>query len=611
MTDAVVEAWLTRLAKESAVAIDRECAAQASTLAAWAADAEIRAPLRSDRTSASERALSTALDRRLATSGDFALVLVVDASGRVAAARSADRGKDANVLVGVPFAELEATRLPEIKRGDVSALPRSRPAALARIEGSVDETTKWCVGLAAPLIDDTTRVGYLVAYVRMAVFQRLLDGVESRFSEPTSGALRYGTGYPFLFDQDADTTIAHSHRNLIGTRVVADHGLSVFRDAMLARGNGFVRYEFPKGNPKTAGFAATNPSVPGGRTWFVGVGIDDRDIYRGVKGVVPLLIGIGIGTLSLALAAAWWWAGREAKKLRAIALECERLASGEESSRTLAFDDADFAALADALAILSRRIATLEAELARRDPDAVSKSLAQHIAHEIKNGFTPIVMAARQLSNGARGRNDPYAATVAEYAKLIEEGCDSIRRFHTTISQVGSPPARRLDSVDLRTFLDEEAKRTTVGRDDVRVETAFDLPPDARIRADRDDLRRVLMNLVNNAVEAMNGKGTLRFRARIETGTTPTVRIDLEDTGCGIAPADMDRLFLPNFSTRTSGTGLGLFYSRKIVRDHGGDITATSVLGEGSVFTVTLPLDDGRSSGSDDAAPTETIDIAR
>jgi signal transduction histidine kinase len=145
----------------------------------------------------------------------------------------------------------------------------------------------------------------------------------------------------------------------------------------------------------------------------------------------------------------------------------------------------------------------------------------------------------------------------------------------------------------------------------VRVETAFDLPPDARIRADRDDLRRVLMNLVNNAVEAMNGKGTLRFRARIETGTTPTVRIDLEDTGCGIAPADMDRLFLPNFSTRTSGTGLGLFYSRKIVRDHGGDITATSVLGEGSVFTVTLPLDDGRSSGSDDAAPTETIDIAR
>ncbi len=320
MTDAVVEAWLTRLAKESAVAIDRECAAQASTLSAWAADAEIRGALRSERTSGTERELTAALDRRLATSGDFTLLLVVDVAGRVAAARSADRGKDANVLVGVPFTELEATRLPEIKRGDVSALPRSRPAALTRIEGSVDDTTKWCVGLAAPLHDDSTRVGHLVAYVRMAAFQRLLDGVESRFSEPTSGALRYGTGYPFLFDEDADTTIAHSHRNLIGTRVVADHGLSVFRDAMLARGNGFVRYEFPKGNPKTAGFAATTPSLPGGRKWFVGVGIDDRDIYRGVKGVVPLLVAIGNGTLLLPAAAAWWWAGREAKKHRAIAI---------------------------------------------------------------------------------------------------------------------------------------------------------------------------------------------------------------------------------------------------------------------------------------------------
>jgi two-component system sensor histidine kinase AtoS len=86
----------------------------------------------------------------------------------------------------------------------------------------------------------------------------------------------------------------------------------------------------------------------------------------------------------------------------------------------------------------------------------------------------------------------------------------------------------------------------------------------------------------------------------------------VEDSGCGIDPKDMERLFLPSFSTRTSGTGLGLFHSRKIAREHGGDITAISTPGRGSTFSVSLPLDDGRAvDPPPDAMTTETVEVPR
>jgi two-component system NtrC family sensor kinase len=126
------------------------------------------------------------------------------------------------------------------------------------------------------------------------------------------------------------------------------------------------------------------------------------------------------------------------------------------------------------------------------------------------------------------------------------------------------------------------------------------------VSADEDQLYRAFVNLVANALDAMEKGGRLLLRAgwsdewepdltgRLRTG--PRLRVEISDTGVGIAPATMDRIFTPFFSTKEAGTGLGLALTHKIVEDHGGSIMVRSNPGIGTTFRILLPLVAGPSS---------------
>jgi signal transduction histidine kinase len=128
-------------------------------------------------------------------------------------------------------------------------------------------------------------------------------------------------------------------------------------------------------------------------------------------------------------------------------------------------------------------------------------------------------------------------------------------------------------------------------------EYARDVPP---IQADKEALYRVFVNLVANALDAMPRGGRLTVRAGWLSGGDPLaasrrrsanrVKVEVEDTGTGIAPSETDRIFNPFYTTRASGTGLGLALAHKIVQDHGGRISLTTAPGRGTTFTIVLPL---------------------
>ena len=105
------------------------------------------------------------------------------------------------------------------------------------------------------------------------------------------------------------------------------------------------------------------------------------------------------------------------------------------------------------------------------------------------------------------------------------------------------------------------------------------------MRADEAELQHTLINLMLNAIQACRAGG----RVTLEIEDDSSVRIRVADNGCGIAPDDQKRIFEPFFSLRKGGTGLGLFLSLNFVRQWGGDILVTSVLGRGSTFEVVLP----------------------
>jgi hypothetical protein len=121
----------------------------------------------------------------------------------------------------------------------------------------------------------------------------------------------------------------------------------------------------------------------------------------------------------------------------------------------------------------------------------------------------------------------------------------------------------------------------------VRTELAATLPP---VKADRELLRRVLANLIDNAAEAMEGSAIRRLRVatRVE-GDGDAVEVEISDSGHGISPEDKQRLFLPHFSTKERGTGLGLAIASRIIAEHNGTIRVEDNLPTGTRFLIRFP----------------------
>ena len=120
---------------------------------------------------------------------------------------------------------------------------------------------------------------------------------------------------------------------------------------------------------------------------------------------------------------------------------------------------------------------------------------------------------------------------------------------------------------------------------DIIRELDADLPP---IECDPIQVRKVLINLVQNAVQAMPSGGTLTLRTRSNNGDAI---VSISDTGDGISPTDRARIFNPFFTTRVNGTGLGLAIAHKVIRAHGGEILVTSNPGSGTTFDIVLPVE--------------------
>jgi signal transduction histidine kinase len=128
----------------------------------------------------------------------------------------------------------------------------------------------------------------------------------------------------------------------------------------------------------------------------------------------------------------------------------------------------------------------------------------------------------------------------------------------------------------------------SMSTDNVRITTALD-PDLPRISGDANELQQVLLNLLTNAREAMTGSGEIRIRTERDLARPRRLRLVVSDTGPGIPPAHLPHLFEPFYTTKASGTGLGLAVSYGIVQNHLGTIDAQSVVGQGATFTLTFP----------------------
>jgi two-component system, NtrC family, nitrogen regulation sensor histidine kinase NtrY len=236
--------------------------------------------------------------------------------------------------------------------------------------------------------------------------------------------------------------------------------------------------------------------------------------------------------------------------------------------------------------------------LIRTQRVAAWRDVARRLAHEIKNPLTPIQLSAERMRRHFGGAPPAARALVEECTTTIVGEVESLKALVDEFAQFARMPAPRAVPSDLNGVLaDTLALYTDLFRE-VRIARRFaeGLPA---VRVDVEQIRRVVINLVDNAVEALGG-GTAAARP---SGEPPTivvetrqdaangvVRLTVSDNGPGISAADRDKLFMPYYSTKRRGSGLGLAIVRRIIAEHGGNIEVTDNVPSGTVFTIELPL---------------------
>jgi two-component system NtrC family sensor kinase len=285
--------------------------------------------------------------------------------------------------------------------------------------------------------------------------------------------------------------------------------------------------------------------------------------------------GIAGGTLTITVMAwATWASSALANLLKDRGARLEQLNAELEANREA----------------LERRVAertdALRASQARgiqQEKMAAFGLLAAGIAHEVGN---PLAAVSSLIQMIQRHDPDNYTAEKLELAarqlgrieRTIRELVDFSRPSSTAVVRV-RPGEVIEEALGIAKYYQRTKQRA------ISTDLASELP---FVRAGRDHLTQVILNLVLNAIDATDKGGRIRIEARADAGF---LRLSIEDDGRGIGLADRCRLFQPFFTTKSHGTGLGLFVSRQIVEELGGTLTYESALGQGSTFTVCLPAD--------------------
>ena len=245
---------------------------------------------------------------------------------------------------------------------------------------------------------------------------------------------------------------------------------------------------------------------------------------------------------------------------------------------------ADLAAQTRRLERTIEKLWEMQERLVEAEKLATVGQLAAQVAHEIRNPLVTIGGFARSMLDAPKSEEElkVIAGVIAEEAKRLENILNNVLDF-TRLSKPNPEPSDLNDMVQKALFLVQDE----LEKNKIRLEKklAYDLP---EVYVDQQQMRQVLLNLLYNSIDSMKGGGTLR----VETGRRDDehVFVKIQDTGPGMDKEVLQNMFNPFFTTKSDGTGLGMPIAKQIVHSHGGRLIVDSKLGEGTTFTIVVPI---------------------
>jgi two-component system, NtrC family, sensor histidine kinase HydH len=228
------------------------------------------------------------------------------------------------------------------------------------------------------------------------------------------------------------------------------------------------------------------------------------------------------------------------------------------------------------------QVKELEEDLRKSERLAVLGKMAAGVAHELRNPLSSIKGLALVLQSKIKGEKKE-----SETATILVQEVERLNRSISELLDYARPQKLQKKEVSLQEFLHKAVSLISIDAQAAGVEMVVDIREELPvIFVDEDKLNQVFLNLFLNAIQAMEHGGKLTVSVTVADGR---VRITVSDTGCGVAPEDIGRVFDPYFTTKPEGTGLGMAMSAKIIEEHGGEITLESQVEQGTSVIVEIP----------------------
>jgi signal transduction histidine kinase len=339
----------------------------------------------------------------------------------------------------------------------------------------------------------------------------------------------------------------------------------------------------------------TRAPIPG-TPWVLVVARSDANILESAHGFLRNLVVTGIALLLLGILAVWWIARRETRPLSALRDAAGDIARGEYSRRVALDGGAEVAALAYTFNTMAARIGGVTATLEHRNDALHQANVAKArflavMSHELRTPLNAIGGYADLMALGVYGpANDEQQQALARIGRSKDQLLHLVADILQYSKLDAGTLAVRRETVVLHGQFEsvfESLSEECASRGIVLVIE----PTDGAVCADPARLQQVLLNLATNAVRFTDSGGSVTLSAEVR-GASTAIRV--RDTGIGIAAEHLDGIFEPftqvdaSLTRRVGGTGLGLSIVRDLTQAMGGSVRATSVVGEGSTFTVLL-----------------------
>ncbi len=229
-------------------------------------------------------------------------------------------------------------------------------------------------------------------------------------------------------------------------------------------------------------------------------------------------------------------------------------------------------------------------EITRAEKALAWQEVARRMAHEIKNPLTPIQLSTEHMIKKWQSKDEDFGKVFDRSTKAIIKEVESLKNLVNDFSRFGKMPEIKKTPVMIQAIIDEvinlykDYKDVVIAMSSQGEETPVEL--------DAEQFKRVIINLVGNAMQAMQNQGKVDISIEHDVRSN-RVRIDIADNGPGICDEDKEKLFLPYFSTKKDGTGLGLAIAGKVVAEHRGYIRIKDNAPSGTIFSIELPIKEG------------------